>query len=94
VAPIAATIAPAEIPVGWELATQTIRRIKTPGAAVPSSSIKPTGVVVGATVGSMLAPMLAGVCASIGHPLPTEIALALPTVFAFVGGWLHPAGRA
>ena len=83
-----------DIPPGWELSTQTIRRIKAPaGAAAASSSIKPTGVVVGAAAGATFAPMVLYMCNALGHPLPPDAALALPALFAFLGGWLHPAGR-
>jgi hypothetical protein len=82
---------PPDIPPGWELATQTLRRIKIPGSS--TSTIKPTATVVSATVASTFAPMIIYLFSSLNHPLPAEVALALPTMFAFLGGWFHPAGR-
>jgi hypothetical protein len=80
------------LPEGWELATQQIRPIKA-APAPTTSGLKPTAPVMSSTVATMFAPILAAGLAAAGHPIPTEVLVALPTLFAFIGGWLHGDGR-
>lgn len=88
----AAPLQPSEIPPGWELETQRLRRIKA-GEPIAAKSIAPTAPVVGATIGSTVGPLIAYVASSIGHPIPPDVLIALTTVTTFLGGWFHPAGR-
>lgn len=89
---VAVPVTLADIPPGWELETQRLRRIKT-GAVAAAKSIAPTAPVVGATIGSTIGPLIAYCASSIGHPLPPDVLIALTTLTTFLGGWFHPAGR-
>lgn len=87
-----ASAAPLDIPPGWELETQRLRRIKA-GEPAAAKSIAPTAPVVGATIGSTMGPLIAYMASSIGHPIPPDVLIALTTLTTFLGGWFHPAGR-
>jgi hypothetical protein len=91
-APAAGGIDPAAIPEGWELTTQTIRR-RTAAPASSAPSIKPTAPVVGASIGSCVGPLIGYVAQALGHPIPSDALIAVTTLCAFLGGWLHPDGR-
>ena len=80
------------IPPGWELATQQIRPAKLAPPAT-QSGIKPTAPVMAAAGATLLVPLFTAIFTAVGHPIPTEILIALPTLCAFIGGWLHGDGR-
>jgi hypothetical protein len=92
-APVVTLINPDDIPPGWELATQQLRRIRVPGAAPAAAPIRPTAPVMSATAGAGIGPLIGYLASTLGHPIPPDVMVALTILTTFLAGWLHPAGR-